>query len=107
MHEIGLIPTDTGREGGKETGQKVSHLIEANGRFAVAVQKFLVVHPTFLYYDQAGESNTTRTKKRASKTKYTCPVCGLNAWAKPDALLLCGECHESMLAENSERDEDE
>ena len=28
--------------------------------------------------------------KRASKTKFTCPECGQNAWAKPDALLLCG-----------------
>ncbi|MCF8884135.1 SprT-like domain-containing protein, partial [Erythrobacter sp. SN021] len=32
MHEIGLIPTDTGEIGGKETGQKVTHLIEENGR---------------------------------------------------------------------------
>src|SRR5947209_2468080 len=43
MHEIGLIPTATGEQGGKETGQKVSHLIEETGRFAQAVAKFLVV----------------------------------------------------------------
>jgi hypothetical protein len=28
--------------------------------------------------------------KRASKTKFTCPGCGQNAWAKPDAKLICG-----------------
>jgi hypothetical protein len=30
--------------------------------------------------------------KKSSKTKFTCPECGQNAWAKPDALLICGEC---------------
>ena len=29
---------------------------------------------------------------KSSKMKFTCPECGQNAWAKPDALLLCGEC---------------
>ena len=28
------------------------------------------------------------------KTKYTCPTCGANAWAKPDAQLICGACYE-------------
>ena len=31
--------------------------------------------------------------QKASKTKYTCPNCGLNAWAKPDAALICGGCY--------------
>jgi len=107
MHEIGLIPTSSGEIGGKEIGQNVSHVIESNGRFDVAVQKFLAVHPTILYADQAGEHDTTRKKKRASKTKYTCPECGLNAWAKPDAPLICGHCYESMQPENGEREEDD
>jgi hypothetical protein len=38
-------------------------------------------------------------KKAASKTKYTCPLCDLNAWAKPDARLICGDCSEEMEAE--------
>jgi transcription elongation factor Elf1 len=44
--------------------------------------------------------------KNASKTKFTCPDCGQNAWAKPNALLICGSCYEGgdgdivlMLAE--------
>jgi hypothetical protein len=32
--------------------------------------------------------------KKSSKTKFTCPKCGLNAWAKPDACLICGECYD-------------
>ncbi len=46
--------------------------------------------------------------KKSSKTKFTCPDCGQNAWAKPNALLICGECFDEgegdmcfMLAELS------
>jgi hypothetical protein len=28
--------------------------------------------------------------QRASKTKFTCPKCGANAWAKPSMKLVCG-----------------
>ena len=36
--------------------------------------------------------------KSASKTRYTCPSCELNAWAKPGVRLMCGECDEPMAA---------
>jgi hypothetical protein len=99
MREIGLIPTDTGKPGGKETGQSVSHLIAEDGRYAQAATKFLGEHPAILYQDRSGD-DAIRKKKAASKTKYTCPICELNAWAKPSALLVCGSCQEIMLAEN-------
>lgn len=99
--EVGLIPTDTGEPGGKETGQGMMHLIEENGRFEKAVGKLLRVHPAILYHDRSSENDAVRKKKAASKTKYTCPGCGLNAWAKPEALLVCGSCREAMQAEES------
>ncbi len=105
MREIGLIPSSSGEEGAKETGQKMTHLIEENGRFARAVTKLLEEHPAILYSDRS-ENNPERKKKAASKTKYTCPTCGLNAWAKPDAPLVCGTCQEQMQAENVEGEED-
>ena len=54
-----------------------------------------------LYQDRAGESDAgkARKKKAASKTKYTCPGCEFNAWAKPDGNLWCGDCKEQMEAE--------
>jgi len=100
MREIGLIPTDTGEIGGKETGQKVSHLIDEHGRFAKVVTAFLQKHPAILYQDQSSENDVIRKKKAASKTKYTCPSCGLNAWAKPEASLVCGDCKKRMRYEN-------
>ena len=84
----------------------MSHLIDENGRFAKAVGKLLAEHPAILYSDRS-ENDATRKKKAASKTKYTCPGCGLNAWAKPDAQLVCGNCQEPMQAETTEEEEDE
>ena len=34
----------------------------------------------------------TREMKAASKTRYTCPRCSVNAWAKPGTRLACGVC---------------
>jgi hypothetical protein len=102
MREIGFIPTDTGKPGGKETGQKMTHLIVQTGHFAQAARELLAAHPAILYHDRGSESDISRKKKAASKTKYTCPECGLNAWAKPDAPLVCGDCSLVMQGENTE-----
>jgi len=105
MLQVGLVPSNTGEPGGKQTGQHVSHFIEKGGRFAVACQAFLKSESGALYQDQAQTEDEARTRsaKSASKTKFTCPGCELNAWAKPGAKLVCGECEELMTPE--ERDD--
>jgi hypothetical protein len=99
-----LHPSSTGEPGGKETGQKVSHYIIPGGAYAQACAK-LQATGFQLHWQSAPESKQARTKK-ASKTKFTCPDCEQNAWAKAGALLICGECYEDgegdvcfMLAE--------
>jgi hypothetical protein len=99
MREIGLILAATGEVGGKETGQKMSHLIDEAGNFKRSCQSLLASHPAIFYSDRAHAENDTRKKKLASKTKYTCPTCGLNAWAKPDVRFVCGDCHAPMQSE--------
>jgi hypothetical protein len=47
----------------------------------------------------AQPKNEGRSGKRS---KYTCPACGLNAWAKPDAALMCGTCEETMHTADEE-----
>jgi SprT-like family len=96
MRQIGLMPTATGEEGGKETGQKMDHLIAADGNFKRACSVFLASHPAILFAERDQDGDNTRKKKLASKTKYTCFSCGLNAWAKPNASLVCGECQLPM-----------
>ena len=111
MKEIGLQPTTTGEPGGKETGQSVTHYIIPGGAYAKAYAK-LKARGLRLHWQSAPEGKQAKAKK-ASKTKFTCSDCGQNAWAKPDALLICGTCYDdgegdivTMLAEPSEDDED-
>lgn len=49
--------------------------------------------------EEGGEK--VRKKKAASKTRYTCPDCQMNAWAKPDVHLVCGACGERMTVEDA------
>jgi SprT-like family len=104
MLEIGLQPSSTGEEGGKETGQAVSHYIILEGRFAKAYAKLAATG--FQLHWQSVPASKQGKAKKSSKTKFTCPDCGQNAWAKPDTLLICGECFDEgegdicfMLAE--------
>jgi hypothetical protein len=95
MNQIGLAPSQTGQPGGKPTGQKMSHWINAGGAFAIACAEFTAGRSTTIYSDQPEETEA-RKRKAASKTKYTCPLRGTNAWAKPNTRLNCGECDEAM-----------
>src|SRR3989442_2485661 len=33
-------------------------------------------------------------QRKPDRMKFTCPLCGQNAWAKPDAQVLCGACYD-------------
>ncbi len=105
MREVGLIPVSIDQPG-KEVGQKVTHTIEQHGRFDQVCTAWLHTSTPILYHDLAGEGDATRKKKAASKTKFTCPACEQNAWAKPGAHLICGDCSEEMEAEQPEDGED-
>lgn len=87
MEEIGLMPSSTGAEGGKRTGRRVSHYIIEGGTFDKAEKKFKGK------IEWRGAPIPVE-KKGSKRTKYTCPLCDLNAYAKPDVLLLCGACSE-------------
>jgi hypothetical protein len=106
MKAIGLIPSATGLPGGKETGQKVSHYIAPGGPFDVACTE-LVKTGFAVRYVELWSDPEKRKKKAASKTKYTCPDCGLNAWGKPEIHLVCGDCETRMEADDSGEGEDE
>jgi hypothetical protein len=41
-----------------------------------------------------GYRERARAKSKQSKTKFMCPLCDQHAWAKPDAVLICGNCFE-------------
>lgn len=99
MREIGLIPSHTGQQGGRETGQRMSHYIEPNGRFQRAFIEFANGRADDFYFDRRDDrGGKQRQAKAASKTRFTCPCCSQNAWAKSSARLMCGECEAAMEA---------
>ena len=112
MLALGLRPISHDNPG-KMTGQKVSHKIVAGGAYDAAHQALL--HTGFVLTWQSvpedvvivkGEvqrrdpdaAERQREKMRSSKTKYTCPQCAANAWAKLGSNLICGNCMVQMEA---------
>lgn len=107
MLAVGLIPSKTGKPGGAQTGQPMAHYIAEGGRYQAAFKELEKLGLDDLYIDlwASGRSRDegdedTAEKKRRSKTKYTCPACEANAWAKPETRLICGDCEEQMEPED-------
>ncbi len=117
MKSLGLHPSDTGSPGGRELGDRVSHYIMDGGSFARAADELIEsgfviewreplarpakIHPSGA--SGAGGSaapiHPSRSSKEGKRIKYSCPACGLNAWAKHDALLVCGADRINMEAQ--------
>ena len=97
MKAVGLHPSSTGEEGGKETGQRVSHFVVEGGPFHQACRR-LLDEGFCLHWQSArtepDEEEGEKNPKDPSKIRHTCPVCSHNAWAKQGARLLCGACAE-------------
>ncbi len=100
MEALGLVPTATGEPGGRRVGQAMTHRIAAGGAFDLACRELLADGVRLEW--QSREWQAGPRKPRNSKTKYTCPGCGLNAWAKPDVHLVCGDCGETLESEAEE-----
>ena len=109
MKALGLHPSSTGLPGGAELGDAVSHYIIDGGAFARAAGELTSKGFEIAWREQVlsavnappgsegNEGKAPPSPKGGKRVKYTCPVCGLNAWAKHDASLLCGEDREPML----------
>ncbi len=96
MEAVGLIASNTGEPGGKQTGQQMTHYIEEGGAFDQACDELLesgFVIP-WLSVDTTPEP---KEKKPSSKTKFTCHSCEANAWGKPELRIFCADCDEQML----------
>jgi hypothetical protein len=81
--------------GGKETGQKMMDYIIPNAAFVTAYAK-LAATGWKLNLQSAHRPGAKGGTK--SKTKFTCPACGQNAWGKPDLEIICKPCGADMLA---------
>jgi len=99
MEAIGLIPSDTGEPGGHKTGEQMTHYIAKDGAFEKANATLQKKNFKISWSDRAIEGpKKKKPSKQGTRVKYTCPDCELNAWAKPEVLLICGECEEALVA---------
>ena len=94
MRRIGLMASSTGNEGGKQTGQRMTHYIEHGGPFEEACRELIENGHEIRYVELSDP--TVRKKKAESKSKYTCDQCDQNAWGKPDLKLRCDHCDVPM-----------
>lgn len=92
MDEVGLCPSNTGEEGGKRTGQQMTHFIVKGGPFDKLFAEFSKSHSLgWIREIEPGKAPAER-----NKIKYTCPGCELNVWGKPDINIVCGECDNQL-----------
>lgn len=111
MKEVGLYPSNTGAQGGKETGQQMMHFIISGGAFERATKKLTArgfgitwAEAEGIKLPSPGEPGDGDDKPKpepipkGNRFKYRCPGCGLNAWGKPHIVLMCGKCKETMEA---------
>jgi hypothetical protein len=95
MEAIGLIPSDTGKPGGRKIGDRVSHYIEPRGRFAKAASRLLCSGFEITWREAppkrslGGGGGGLAGSFSGRRAKFTCPVCGDNAWGKADLQLVC------------------
>jgi predicted SprT family Zn-dependent metalloprotease len=99
MLAIGLKPVSVDQPG-KMVGNKVTHTIVPGGHFDGIIDTLIESGAVIDYVEAWTDEGQKKAKaKAASKTKYSCPQCGVNCWAKPDSHFVCGDCDEAMEAE--------
>jgi len=107
MKAVGLHPSDTGLPGGRETGDQMTHYIMEDGPFARAYAELQLSGFVIRWQDGPidglqsptganGAVQPGKPQKGGKRVKYTCPACGLNAWARHEAKLICGNDRAQM-----------
>ena len=116
MERLGLMPSSTGEPGGKRTGSRVSHFIVEGGRFDRAARGLIARGFVIRWHERIAPaaskgrthepglepetSQAAKGRRSKDRLKFTCPDCGLNAWAKPSAQLKCCPCNQILKSQN-------
>ena len=94
MRDVGLIASDTGEPGGKQTGQRVTHYIEAGGSYDTNWRMLESCGFRIEYQDL---DLVKPEAPRKEKVRYACPDCSIHAWGKPGLRMSCDDCGKRML----------
>lgn len=99
MKSIGLHPSNTGEVGGRELGDQMNHYVIEGGEFDRVTAELRKAGFIIEWRDGFAELDSfaklknwksPAAPKAGKRVKYSCPQCGLNAWARHEARLVCG-----------------
>jgi hypothetical protein len=112
MEDVGLMPSSTGKPGGRRVGQKMADYPIEGGLFLRAYNAMPSAYS--LPWRSDGPAGQPRRGRRArpqgaptgeleggeaeagprdrSKLKYSCPGCGINMWGKEGLAVACIGC---------------
>ncbi len=117
MKGVGLMPSDTGKPGGKQTGERMADYAIEGGVFEQALEKLVSSSYRITWLDRVPGKHVSAdvlqaaleggvegvdpnnvlapeqaiSNSKQTRAKYTC-ACETKVWAKPGLHLLCGEC---------------
>ena len=112
MEAIGLMPSNTGKPGGKKTGQQMMDYVIAGGLFEKAARELIDggFRPTYYDRDQPkqrevagapdGDGSDEEAKPASSsgrRKKYVCPGCAWQLWGKAGFKAKCVDCDELLI----------
>ncbi len=95
MEVVGLMPSETGKPGGKKTGQNMQDYVIEGGPFERAFQA--MPDKALLPWLSRPLVTTQSVGQRRGPGKYECPKCHARAWGKPGLNLRCGDCDKPLI----------
>ena len=117
MEALGLMPSNTGKPGGRKLGQQMMDYVIEGGMFQKACNQLVTEEFKITWYDrfpvkqenldaaliaglgiEAMPVKPTTGQNKSNRIKYTCPGCKANAWGKPHLNLICGDCEITFTA---------
>jgi SprT-like family len=111
MKGVGLYPSNTGKPGGKETGEQMTHYIVPDGLFEVAAAELIRSGFRFSWaeYVETQKIETdplaggalvgvVKLKPATGRIKFVCVGCRNKAWGRPSLRLVCADCMKPMVS---------
>lgn len=108
MKRVGLHPSNSGKPGGKETGQQMTHYIVERGQFEMHCNKLIKQGFLLRWADAESKKkdfevgvnpdspDKPKAVNRSNRIKFTCHKCQAQAWGKPSLKVVCGMCRTDM-----------
>lgn len=88
MEAVGLVPSSTGKPGGRRVGQRMTHYIAEDGAFLRSFKALALTLPW-----QSEGRGQAAPKYEKAKVKYSCGECEAKVWGKPGLQLGCMACN--------------